>query len=306
MSVLWALGLLAAAGDKPLEVIILPPQPKEVKPNVAMDVWSNVQSQLEKGQKEAGISLVLQKDVKDALSGPAKDQAWECDAEPVCLAELGATLGADLVVAGVVEKESVALLLVEVKSKKKVVGARSSKKLAKAGAKRQATAAIRGLLQGIDTWRKAPPEPEPPPPPPMAELRIPKDQLTDVTEVKIDGQPVAPAADGAISWKGSPGSHAVSAKRADGQGTELQVTLDPAAPVEVKLAFLAPAPPPPEPQIAPPPEDPSGDTVTSEWWFWTSLGAAVAVGGTTAVLLLGGIKGGPSINEDTGSISGTY
>lgn len=315
----WALLLTIAAQPLP-ELIILPPQPVEVKAEVATQVWKDVGKQIAKEKKSLGISLNVHNEAKDALAGPARDRAAECASKPECLADVGATFGADLLITGTVDKESVALVLIDVKAAKKLVGARSSKKLAAAGLKRQTQAAVKGLVRGYQDWKKTgattpAPQAETMPDPPQSEageIRISSAELEGVGEVMIDGATVKPGPDGNILWVGPAGSHQVVAVKLDGTKAVHPVDVAPKGSVEVDLIFAdAMAPPPPEPMVAavtPPPEEPSGgEDVTGEWWFWTSLGAAVAVGGTTAVLLLGGTKGGPELGGGgIGAISGTY
>lgn len=309
------LALLLVAAPAAPELIIVPPQVSGVKPQISNEVWRAISKQIAKEKKTLGVSLSVQNEAKDALAGPARDQAWECAGKPECLADLGATLGAELLITGTVEADNVSLVLIDVKAAKKAVGARSSKKLAAAGWKRQSSAAIRGLIRGFEDWKKAPPPPaadagEIPdvPQPETGELRIAKSELEGVLEVTVDGATVRPGPEGTISWVGPPGAHTLTALRADGARTSQTVELEPKAQVDVTLAFAA-APPPPVSE--PPPElmaarDEDDEDVTGQWWFWTSLGAAAAIGGTTAVLLLGGLKGGPEIGANSGSITGSY
>ena len=310
------LALLLVAAPAAPELIIVPPQVTGLKPQVSNEVWRAISKQITKQKNALGVSLSVQAEVKDALAGPAKDQAWECAGKPECLADLGATLGADLLIAGTVEADNVSLVLIDVRAAKKAVGARSSKKLAAAGWKRQSSAAIRGLIRGFEDWKKTPPPPatdaaEIPdvPQPETGELRIARAQLEGVLEVTIDGATVRPGPEGTISWVGPPGPHTVTALRADGARTTETVELQAKGVADVALTFDT-APPPavsdPGPTLVMAPEDEEDDDVTGQWWFWTSLGAAAAIGGTTAVLLLGGLKGGPEIGANAGSITGSY
>jgi hypothetical protein len=304
--------LLALGSPELPELVVLPPQPVDMKPDVATQLWKETTKQIAKEQKTLEISMTVHEEAQDALTGPARDQAWECQSKADCLADLGATLGADLLIAGTVDKESVTLMLVDVRARKKIFAARSSKKLAEEGWKRQSQAVIKGVIKAFSDWRKAPP----PPAPAVVEsddgeIRIPQSELIDVKEVAVDGKAAEPNADGEVRWLGAPGRHVITAQRTDGARASREVDLPPKGVVDVDLEFIAPPPPtPPPPALVaptpPPAEDEGRKEVTSEWWFWTSLGAAVALGGTTAVLLLGGAKGGPEIAGSVGSISGTY
>jgi hypothetical protein len=149
-----------------------------------------------------------------------------------------------------------------------------------------------------------PPETVADPPPPALEgtLVISKEQLAGVTEVTLDGQRLFFSGDGSITWKGSPGSHALVARRSDETKTSKDVVVNPNETTQVVLAFPTEALPPPVPA-----EDPEeSSTVLTEWWFWVAIGAAVAAGATTAGVLAGGGKGGPSIEGTAGSIRGRY
>ncbi|MFO0727259.1 MAG: hypothetical protein U1E65_26000 [Myxococcota bacterium] len=310
------LALVALVGATPPEMVVLPPQPLAAKPNVAADVYKGVLAEVEKQKDALGVSVKLQKDAKAAISGPAKEQGWECNAEPACLAQLGATLGADFLISGVIDKDTVAFVIVDVKNQRKVVGARSAKKFAKSGPKKQADAALKGALSYFEQWSKNPKET----PqaggegadiaPTLAELHLAPGELGAITEVTLDGTPLAVRPDGSIGWQGPAGRHALIAVRRDGVRSMQDLNLEAGAPLEVHLSFIEPAPPPPPPPLvireeAPPPPPPSS-APTGKWWFWVGVGGAVLIGGATAALLIGGNKGGPSIGGNTGTIEGTY
>lgn len=307
--------LATLVGATPPEMVVLPPQPLAAKPNIAADVFKAVLGEVEKQKDTLGVSAKLQKDAKAAIGGPAKEQAWECANDPACLSQLGTTLGADYLITGVIDKDSVAFLIVDVKNQKKIVGARSSKKMAKAGPKKQAEAAFRGALSGFEQWSK---NPKGPPPvtegaeisPTLAELRISAAELENVTEVSLDGVPLPKKDDGSIAWSGPPGSrHVLLAVRRDGVKSSQDVMPEAGAPVDIKLVFIEPAPPPPPPPLvakAEPLPPPESKPATSKWWFWVGIGGAVLVGGATAALLVGGNKGGPTVGSANGSIEGTY
>lgn len=334
----WALLLILGAPPSPgsTELIVLPPKPgKGIKSGAALAVWKGMMKQLDPTASAQGLSLSAHKEAESAIAGPAKDQAWECALEAGCLADLGATLGGGFLIAGEIEKDHVNLVLIEVKSRKKIVAARSSQKLAKSGTSRQAEAAVRGILKGYGAWStgqrpQAGATPSPPAPAyATSELTLRRDVLAGVIEVSIDEAIIQPGEDGAIRWIGPPGKHEITAVRADGARAEHTVTLQAGVPLDLRLDFRAPAPaastPSPRAVAPPPPAEPPPPIATtappiaapgparsdrapvsSQWWFWTSVGAAIAVGGATAALLLGGAKGGPSIDASTGEIIGSY
>ncbi len=326
-----------APPDAPLEMLVLPPKPEEgVKTDVAMQIWKSVVAEVDKAKATLGVSVRLQGEAKAALAGPAREQAWECRGEVPCLVELGNTLGASLLVAGSVDKAGVGFLVIDVRSGKKVVGAKSSKKLEKAGWQRQSKAAVKGVLSGVEQWRKAPPKPEAPPEVPMdpsvAEIRIATTELTGVRELTIDGLPIPFAGDSGVVWSGIPGRHVVVATRTDGTRAVHELTLEGGKSTAVVLVFVEPPTAPPEPArgtgapppspvargdeppsepapalvAAPPPAADDEESATSQWWFWVAMGAALAAGGTTAAVLAGGIKGSVETDSGRGTITGTY
>lgn len=312
------------AAEAAPEMIVLPPKPEDgAKPDVAMQIWKATVVEVEKAKGSLGVSVRLQGEAKAALAGPARDQAWECKGEIPCLVELGHTLGAALVVAGSIDKEGVGFLVIDVKNAKKVVGAKSSKKLEKAGWQRQSKAAIKGVLAGVETWRTAPPKTDPPAvalDPNTAELRVSASELAGTQELTIDGLPIPLTSPDGVVWSGTPGRHVVIATRADGTRAIHELTLEggrslplvlvfvepPKTPAASPSPYVAPARTTPELVAAPPPPEDDGESPTSAWWFWVALGAAVAAGGTTVAVLAGGIKGGVSSDSGRGSITGTY
>ncbi|MCC7386294.1 MAG: hypothetical protein IT384_30905 [Deltaproteobacteria bacterium] len=341
----WALLLIMGAPPSPgpIELIVLPPRPgKGIKSGAALAVWKGMTKQLGPSAGAQGLSLSAHQEAESAIAGPAKDQAWECALDAGCLADLGATLGGGFLIAGEIAKDHVNLVLIEVRSKKKIVAARSSQKLAKSGPSRQAEAAVRGILKGYGSWsagQRAQAGATPSPPGPAyatSELTLRRDVLAAVIEVSIDEAIIQPGEDGAIRWIGPPGKHEITAVRADGARAEHTVTLEAGVAFDLRLDFRPPAPaastssprsvaarppteaPPPIASTAPPiastappiaapgPARSDRAPISSQWWFWTSVGAAIAVGGATAALLLGGAKGGPSIDASTGEIIGSY
>jgi len=322
----WAALLVLAAPPEPIELVVLPPEPQGgIKPDVAMQIWKSVVAEVDRSKNALGVSVKLQNDAKAALAGPARDQAWECKGELACLVDLGTTMGAGLILAGSVDKDSVSFLVVDVKAQRRMLGAKSTKKLERAGWRKQSDVAIKGVLQGLEKLRKAPPVEAPPPPeakidPSVAEIKIAASELADTKELTIDGLPIPKTGDGAVAWSGVPGRHVVVAVKNDGQRAVHELTLDGGKSLSLILAFGAPptapsSPPPavrndpPPPALvasAPPPRDDDDDRNSSPLWVWLAVGGAVVAGGTTAALLALGTKGGPSTDSATGSITGTY
>jgi hypothetical protein len=138
-------------------------------------------------------------------------------------------------------------------------------------------------------------------------IRIAKEQLAGVSSVTIDGALVSAGFDGVIEWTGAPGTHAVIVSRNDGSRETRDVFVEADRTAEVSI-------PPPSlaqnadsnvtrTQVSNPNEE---DSVTSKWWFWTAIATALIAGSATSVVLAGGLKGGPSIPDDTGTVSGIY
>lgn len=350
--------LVLLAGLAPMQIkggqaVALPLSEDGVKPPAGLDAWKAVVDELEKRSRRLGLSMDLQKKRHDFLIGPAREQGRDCGADVECLAEIGAALGGDVLVAGTVSRSAVTLYAIDVKSSRRLGKARSPKKLARASAPRKARVAARLLARVLGKLTKEeeepavatatpPPAPAPagkqeqdapkpqdakqedskqdqpedlkvdeaPEPPPAAavlegRIRIPKEQLTGVSEVTIDGEQIYFSGDGSMTWNGSVGSHVIVAKRNDGNRLTKDVVVEPDETTEVALIFPSAALPPP-PQTRVEQQKPEEDGVLGAWWFWTSVGAAVAAGATTAALLAGGAKGGPSIEGNTGTIRGSY
>ena len=138
---------------------------------------------------------------------------------------------------------------------------------------------------------------------------VAKEQLAGVREISIDGATVQPQADGAIQHRVAPGSHTVALSRNDGSRETRDIFVQSGQTAE---AVIGP------PSIAQnsnnsnatrvdnTAQPSTSEDVTGTWWFWTALATAVLAGGATTVVLAGGLKGGPSIPNDTGTVSGTY
>jgi hypothetical protein len=261
-------GLVAGLAPAQTKELVALPLTEEapIKPPVGIDAWKVVTAELKRQSARIQVSTALQKKRHEWVIGPARERARDCGQNTECLAEIGAALGADILVAGIVDKTGVLLIAVQVKTAKKIGSGRSPKKLASVSIRRRALAAARVLVDSmapkgeeataqIQTPPPLPP-PEVPPPPPPEEASIPPPPPPPV-------EPPPP----------------------------------PPAEVAVDLA--------PPPETPPPPAEEDEEFWTS-WWFWTSIGAAVAVGATTAGLLAGGAKGGPDIEGETGIVRGTY
>jgi hypothetical protein len=323
------LALLVGQTPAPAKELVALPLTEEapIKAPVGLDALKVVTAELKKQSERLGVSTALQKKRHEWVIGPARERARDCGQNAECLAEIGAALGADVLVAGTVDASGVALIAVQVKTGKKLAAARSPKKLASSSIQRRALTATRALIEAMaktpaavavapkpeDPARLPPPVEEPPPavaaasPVATGELRIEKDQLTGVSEVTVDGEALLFTGDGTMSWRGAPGAHSLVAVRSDGNRVTKEVVIDAGQTTAVTLEFVTAAVPPPTAAASAATEvEAKDDEIWTAWWFWTSLGAAVAAGATTAALLAGGAKGGPDIEGETGTVRGTY
>lgn len=319
-SVLPLLLLAAPAGPAP-EIVVLPLSTSDALGPQGLEAWKVIAQEFSKAKKKLKAQTTLQKKQHDFLVGPVREQARDCGEKLACLAEIGTALGANILVFGKLDENGIGLKAIDVATANAIAEGGSAPALAKQAVKKQAVAATKSLVQALAAHQKkakspektAPPGPvaeAPPPPPPEApsgtapilalgKLVIGKDQLAGVTKVNVDGEVVLFGGDGTISWSGAPGSHRVQAERADGNSVSKELVLEPGQTKFVSLEFPIVAPP-----AAVAVKD--DDAVTGKWWFWTSLGVAVAAGSATAILLLGGEKGGPQLPDSTGTIRGTY
>ncbi len=319
-SVLPLLLLAAPAGSAP-EIVVLPLSASDALGPQSLEAWKVIAEELAKAKKKLKAQTALQKKQHDFLIGPVREQARDCGEKLSCLAEIGTALGANILVFGKLDENGIGLKAIDVASASAIAEGGSAATLAKQAVKKQAVAATKSLVQALAAHQKKSknvgktgptgPVAEVPAPPPPAEptgtapilalgkLVIGKDQLAGVTKVNVDGEVVLFGGDGTISWSGAPGIHRVQAERADGNSVSKELVLEPGQTKFVSLEFPIVAPP-----AAVAVND--DDAVTSKWWFWTSLGVAVAAGSATAILLLGGEKGGPQLPDSTGTIRGTY
>jgi hypothetical protein len=340
----WAFGIVVAAGlaappasaqtalgaapadERPPELVVIAPEVVGLKPAAGADAWKVALAETEKRKGALGVSTALQKNAKAALAGPARDQAAECKGASPCLAELGSTLGARFVVFGTVEKDAVTWIIVDAATQKRVLGAKSGKRFASQGAKKQAEAAIRRAYEVFLEWRQgkhtepeaggvamSPAGPEQTLRAGEAGIRVAAVELVGVERVEIDGRevPLAVAPDGPLFWVGAPGRHEVVATKRDRARARHDVVLEAGRVVDLVLVFLETAPPPPPPPpppivVATQPPPPEREGVTGKWWFWAAAGAAVVAGGTAAAVLVGGAKGGPQVGSSVGTITGSY
>ena len=146
-----AIGLAAAAGLP--ELVVLPPAPRGVDEQQAIEAWAAAADEFKRAKEALGVSLDLQTEAHDALLGPAKEQAWDCGTDNRCLTELGGTLGADLLITGTISKKTVSLVMLDVALGRKLTGAKSSRKLSKRSATRRAKAAAKGLVKAYTRLR---------------------------------------------------------------------------------------------------------------------------------------------------------
>lgn len=334
------LALLAGLAPMQLEgkeLVALPLSEEGVKPPAGLDAWKSLIRELEKRGRRLGLSTALQKKRHDFLIGPAREQGRDCGSNAECLAEIGAALGGDILVAGTVSKSRVTVYAVDVATAKQIGKAHSPSKLARRPLAQKARVAARVLMRALSRLAKepkkaevaaappkTPPEEAPserveskpedeavteaPAPPPRAtegRILIPKEQLSGVSRVTIDGTQLYFSGDGSMRWTGATGAHTLIAERNDGNRLKKDVVVEPDEATEVSLVFPPAAlPPPPAPSVEVKPRE--TNDVFGAWWFWTSVGAAVVAGTTTAALLAGGAKGGPSLEGNTGTIRGSY
>ncbi len=350
-------GLSATLLSAP-EVVVLPLAPEGVNAKQGVEAWKVLTTQLERARRKGklDISTKVQKTQRVFVVGPARERARDCGANIDCLSEIGSTLGTQFLIAGTVNKKAIALLVLDVKSKRRIAKVGSAQGLKGKSLKRRARSAARNVVntlkkrlapQAVASAPKQPPKQPPPeddlkgaendlkgdpaelatpassglpsnpdedepsivqsavtaPSAMSGALLIPADQLKGVSKVTIDGEELRFAGDGTIRWSGAPGDHSLVATRADGNKLRQEITIQVNATTNVSLPFQEIAPSVTAQTSA---GEKDGQSVFGKWWFWTSLGVAVALGATTAGVLAGGTKGGPSLPSETGTIRGTY
>ena len=324
---LAGLCLLLAAASPP-EIVALPLSTGDENAQEGLEAWTVVIDGLDKAKKKLKVSTAVQKKQHDFLIGPVREQAKDCADNLACYAEIGSALGAQYLVVGRVDGAGVALRTIDVASKSAIAEGGSMPAIAKQPAKKKAQAAIKSLVGAFSAYQKKKPEPEKKDPEPavavkepsgetgatssgvsgaapllvVGKIQVNKDQLGGVTRVTIDGEAAPFGGDGNVNWSGPPGSHRLTATRADGNVFTKEIIVDPGKTVFASLEFAIVSTPPP--LVAT--KEETGGGVTSKWWFWTSIGVAVAAGATSAIVLAGGDKGGPELPDQTGTIRGSY
>ncbi len=313
---------LVAQNARP-ELVTLPLSAKTSRTQPTLSAWNEVVAEFDKRARGLGVSVAVQKTKHAFLVGPAREQARDCGRDIDCLAEIGAALGADYLVIGVVS-DRIALLAIRVEDRGVLAKARSPRSgPLERKAKRAAQRLARRLRAAIGPSPKkavaATVDNEPPPPPrqtaaaparpvPVANglLYIHRDQLAGVTTVTLDDEPVAFTGEGFVSWPAASGEHVLRARHIDGRELVKPITLQPGQTTEVALGFALPPQPALVAAAPPAARDTDDRDVLSTWWFWTALGTAVVAGAATAAVLAGGSKGGPTPPTETGVIRGTY
>lgn len=129
----------------PREVVVLPLSTKGVKAADGLDAWNVVTTAVEKNKRRLKASTSVQKKQHDFLVGPAREQARDCGFKDGCLTEVGTTLGANILVAGRVEKKAITLIAIDVATGTRIGLARSQKKDKKARANQAAARLVRVL-----------------------------------------------------------------------------------------------------------------------------------------------------------------
>lgn len=322
--VVLAVALSVGQTSRP-ELVTLPLSGSGDDAQGALSAWNAVVGVLDARARKMGVSTRIQKTKHEFLVGPAREQAADCSRDVDCLAEIGATLGADILVVGVAARRF-SLMAIRVADRTVLAKVRSPAKgappkRARLSAKRLARALEKALKgKGKRQARATRPSPgrpnaTPPPPPVTGLLYIHRDQLSGISRLTLDGEPVSFTGEGFVSWPASSGEHTLRAFHVDGRELSLSVFLEPGRTTEVPLTFptLAPVAPPPPPVIAvaneadrPAPAEEDDDGVLSKWWFWTAVGSAVIVGTVTAAALVSGSQGGPTPPSETGTIQGSY
>ena len=324
-AMLAVLAAVTAAQSPPPDLVTLPLSAASTLEQPDLSAWQTVVSELDRRAKWLGVSVDLQRSQHDFLVGPAREQARDCGRDVDCLAEIGATLGADLLVVGVVSQR-IALLAIRVEDRAVLAKARSPSqgslaeraRLAARRLSRRLGQATRGQRPQAERQPEAAPSappvvaadsniPVPPPPaaPAKGLLYIHRDQLTGVTQLTLNGQAIAFTGEGFVSWPALSGQHTLRARHVDGRELVKTVILESGQTTEVDLTFDLPTPPPLVPRTDTQASS-RQESVTDSWWFWTAVGSAVLAGAATAALLATGNKGGPNPPTETGSIQGTY
>ena len=335
MIAVLALAAATLVGQVPRpELVTLPLSSATADGQPSLAGWNAVVRALERQTDRLNVSMRLQKSQHDFLVGPAREQAEDCGRDVDCLAEIGAALGADLLVVGVMSQR-VALLAIRVPDRAVLAKARSRQTgSVSAKAKRAAQRLARRLTAAL-ARAEAPAVAEPAAGAEAASgraddtglLYIHRNQLAGVTRLTLDGDPVSFTGEGFVSTPAPSGQHTLRAVHVDGRVITRIIDLRAGRTTEIELPFITAAAPTPlslpaAPALDSPVDDPRAselvrvppartrqdddDGVFGSWWFWTVVGSAVVAGATTATLLASGNKGGPTPSGETGSIQGSY
>ena len=149
-----ALGILAGAPAKGAELVALPLRTVDVDARVGLEAWQVVVAELEKAKRRLEVSTALQKKQHDFLVGPAREQARDCVDNAECLAEVGATLGVDILVTGKIDKTAAHLQALDVKTGKRLAEGRSGQAQIRQVPKNKARVATQALVKALLDKRK--------------------------------------------------------------------------------------------------------------------------------------------------------
>ncbi|MCB9649026.1 MAG: hypothetical protein H6730_20850 [Deltaproteobacteria bacterium] len=197
------LGATFAAAKRP-ELVTVPMATLGTGAGEALEAWDIVKEALAQSKEVLSVSVALQKARHDFLVGPAREQVKDCSGSPDCLKEIGAALGADVLVTGFVTPAKVSLVAVEVATGRVVGESESPPELAKADLASRANAASRLLIASMG-GAPAPsalledPEPEPLRPGPDPTPVVGEGDLKGFDEAPPEPTPADPNADPVIS-----------------------------------------------------------------------------------------------------------
>ena len=136
------LGGALPAAKRP-ELVTVPMATLGTGAGESLEAWDIVKEALAQSKERLSVSVALQKSRHDFLIGPAREQVKDCSGNPDCLKEIGAALGADVLVTGFVTPAKVSLVAVEVQTGRVVGESESPPELAKAKLPSRARAAAR-------------------------------------------------------------------------------------------------------------------------------------------------------------------
>lgn len=157
MSVSILPGSQAFAAAKP-QLVTVPMATLGTSASEGMEAWTLVKDAIGQSKSRLKIAVSLQKRRHDFIVGPAREQAKDCAGNVDCLKEIGAALGADILVTGRVTPDAVSLVAIEVKTGRLVGEAATPAELGKAPLASRASSAARLLVAAM---AGEPEEPEP-------------------------------------------------------------------------------------------------------------------------------------------------